>query len=329
MALPSWMMPSWWIVPSWMAPTRAGGPTRTAPLAGGGTEVYHHLMKLRRTAVAVVGVVITASVAGCRREPTGRQFPLTGQVLAVSPDGGEITVRHEEVKGFMPAMVMPFKVKDRALTKGRLPGDLVKATLVVTDEEAWLSSLEKTGWAPFPQTAGEAPAVPLVKTGEAVPDVTLIDQDARSFRVSSLRGSPVLVTFIYTRCPLPDFCPRMDRHFRAVQNAIKAGRLPAGIRLLSISFDPDFDTPAVLKAHAAAIGADPRTWTFATASSRDVEAFGARLGLSVIHETTDPTISHNLRTAVIDRDGRLVTILDGNDWTPEQAMAALAELPAR
>ena len=221
--------------------------------------MYHDLMRFCRTAAAIVGVVLATSVPGCRREPPGRQYPLTGQVLAVSPDGGEITVRHEEVKGFMPAMVMPFKVKDRALTKGRLPGDLVKATLVVTDEEAWLSTLEKTGWAPFPQAAGEAPAVPLVKTGEAVPDVTLIDQNGRSFRLSSFRGSPVLVTFIYTRCPLPDFCPRMDRHFQAVQNAIKAGRLPAGVRLLSISFDPDYDTPAVLEAHAAAVGADPRT----------------------------------------------------------------------
>lgn len=264
--------------------------------------------------------------AGCRRQPPARQFPITGQVLAVAPGGQEITIRHDEVKGFMPAMVMPFKVKDATLTKGRLPGDLVKARLFVTDDEAWLEDVEKTGWAPFPERSeASTPAFDLLKEGQPLPDETLVDQDGRAFRLSALRGSPVLLTFVYTRCPLPTYCPLMDRHFQAVQNAIKEGRLAANVRLVSISFDPDFDTPAVLKAHAARVGADPRIWTFATAPRPQIEALGGRLGLSVIRDAQDPTsITHNLRTAVVDAQGRLVGVLNGNEWTPEQAIAALA-----
>lgn len=272
----------------------------------------------------VIGVAATAAT-GCHRQPPARQFLLTGQVLAVAADGMEITIRHDEVKGFMPAMVMPFRVKTRRLTDGRLPGDLVRATLNVSDEESWLSTLDKTGWAPFPETSQDSrPALELVKPGEPVPDATLIDQDGRSFRLSSLRGAPLLLTFIYTRCPLPDFCPRMDHHFQVVQQAIRDGRVAPGIRLLTISFDPDFDTPAVLKAHAAAVGAHATIWTFATAPRPTIDQLGGRLGLAVMREGEDgSSITHNLRTAVIDPSGRLVRILDGNDWTPAQAMEAL------
>jgi protein SCO1/2 len=164
--------------------------------------------------------------------------------------------------------------------------------------------------------------------GDAVPDETLIDQDGKAFRVSSLEGSAVLLTFIYTRCPLPDFCPRMDENFAAVQQAIEDGRLRGPIRLLSVSFDPDADTPAALRAHALRRGADKAVWTFATAPRERVEAWAGRFGVSVIRDPKDPSaITHNLRTAVIDRKGRLVAILDGNRWTPAEAIAALASVP--
>ena len=277
------------------------------------------------TAVSVI-------VFGCaKQQPLARQYTLTGQILEIKSGGAELVIRHDDIKGFMPGMTMPFTVKDPALSKDRVAGDLIRATLNVTDTEAWLSSIEKTGWAPLPERKEPLkPAVELVEPGQEVPDQALLDQDGKSFRLSSLRGKAVLLTFIYTRCPLPDFCPRMDASFGAVQKAIKAGRLQGPLHLLSVSFDPDFDTPAVLKAHAAGLGADPALWTFATAPKAEVEAWGARLGLSLIRDAKDPaSITHNLRTAVIDRQGRLVTILDGNDWTPDQAIAALASVPAQ
>lgn len=230
----------------------------------------------------------------------------------------------------MPAMTMPFKVKEAAATKVLAPGDEVKATLCVTDDEAWLEQIEKTGHAPLPERRTvELPAVELLKPGDEVPDQTLLDQDGRAFRLSSLRGSAILLTFIYTRCPIPDFCPRMDAWFSAVQKAVKEGRIPGKVHLLSISFDPEFDTPAVLKAHAALRGADPTVWTYAAGLRQSFDPWAARLGLSVIRDATDPSdITHNLRTVIIDRHGRLVQIRDGNGWVPGQVIAALASVNA-
>jgi len=282
---------------------------------------HHTLIPLALAALVV-------ALPACRREPPARQYQITGHVLAVKADGTEITIRHDDIPGFMAAMTMPFTVKDPLVIKGRVPGDLVRGTLMVTDEGHWLSRLEKTGWAAFPATT-EAPPVPLLEAGEAVPDETFIDQDGHAFRLSALKGSIVVVTFIYTRCPLPDYCPLMDRRFAAVQQAVKDGRTARGVRLLTISFDPDHDTPAALRAHAARLGADPALWTFATAPRDTVDAFGARLGLDVIRDAKNPAdITHNLRTAVLDRQGRLVTVLNGNGWSVEDALAALASVPA-
>jgi protein SCO1/2 len=283
---------------------------------------------VRRTLFLAVPILLL--VTACARQPIARQYQLTGQILQVKPDGTELVIRHEDIPGFMPGMTMPFRLKNPALARGRVVGDRVRATLMVTDEEAWLSSVEKTGWAPLPVRQDPVqPAADLIAPGEMVPDETLTGQDGRAFRISSLRGSAVLLTFVYTRCPLPEFCPRMDVYFGAVQQAIKDGRLRGPIRLLSVSFDPDFDTPAELRTHATRVGADPAIWTFATAPRARVEAWGARLGLSLIRDTKDPAaIIHNLRTAVIDRQGRLVRILDGNQWTPDEAISALASVPA-
>jgi protein SCO1/2 len=270
------------------------------------------------------------SVAACTRQPAARQYTLVGQILEVRSGGAELVIRHDDIPGFMPGMTMPFRVKDPALARGRIAGDLVRATLMVTDDEAWLGTVEKTGWAPLPERKEPLrPAVSLVEPGETVPDQALVDQDGKPLRLSSLRGSAVLLTFVYTRCPLPEFCPRMDAFFGTVQRAVKDGRLRGPVRLLSVSFDPDFDTPAELRAHALRVGADGTVWTFATAPRAEVEAWGARLGLSLIRDEKNPAdITHNLRTAVIDRQGRLVTILDGNQWAPAEAIAALASVPA-
>ncbi len=285
-------------------------------------------MPVRLTPVLLLPALVIA--AACSRPPAARQFVLTGQILEVRSGGAELVIRHEDIPGFMPGMTMPFRVKDQAVSKGRVAGDLGRATLMVTDEAAGLATIEKPGWAPRPERTAPLPAAPsLVEPGEAVPDQALVDQDGKSFRLSSLRGSAVLLTFIYTRCPLPEFCPRMDAYFGVVQRAIKDGRFRGPVRLLSVSFDPDFDTPAGLKAHAARIGADPALWTFATAPRAEVEAWGARLGLSLIRDARNPAdITHNLRTAVIDPKGRLLRILDGNQWSPDEAISALASAPA-
>jgi protein SCO1/2 len=266
-------------------------------------------------------------VSACASQPEPRRFELTGQVLAIQPSQHTVTVKHQDIPGFMPAMTMPFKVRDARMLGPLVPGDLVRATLVVLEDDAYLVAIEKTGHADLPPAAATVtPAVELLKPGEALPDVTLVDQDGRPFRLPSLAGSAIVVTFIYTRCPLPNFCPLMDRNFAAIQRAITSGRI-RGVRLVSISFDPAYDTPAVLKAHAASVGADPAVWTFLTGNGTTIEALGARLGLAVLREANDPaSITHNLRTAVFDRQGKLKTIYSGNEWTPPEILADLASM---
>ena len=256
---------------------------------------------------------------GCRREPQGQSYRLQGQVLAVKTDTNEILVKHADIPGFMPAMTMPYVVKDAALLKDRAPGDLITATLMVAPGSAWLSAITKTGSAPLPEGARTdipaAAGVQLLTAGDPVPDTKLTDQDGAAMALPDWRGSAVVVSFVYTRCPLPQFCPLVDRRFAETQQMIAARpALKGNARLLSISFDPETDQPAVLRAHAARVGADPAVWRFATADAAVVDRLAATFGVNVIRDT-DGTITHNLRTAVIDPQGRIVAIHDSNDWT--------------
>jgi protein SCO1/2 len=287
----------------------------------------------RRPSCVVLGLLAGLTITCAREAPReqARRFELRGQVVSLQPDRNEVTIRHQDIPGFMPGMTMPFKVRDRGVIGSLQPGDLVKGTLVVLEDDAYLERLERTGHAalPAPPRAVADPGVPALKNGEAVPDALFVNQDGRQVRFSSLAGSAVVLTFIYTRCPLPDYCPRMDRQFGAIQAAIKSGRVRTRATLISVSFDPAFDTPEVLKDHAAAVGADPAIWSFLTSDRGVVDEFGARFGLSVLRGEKDPgDITHNLRTAIIDARGRLVKVYGGNEWTPAEIVADLASLAA-
>jgi protein SCO1/2 len=262
-------------------------------------------------------------LSACSQE---RQYELRGQVLAVDRARQELTIKHDDIRGFMPGMTMPFKVKDRRLLDGREPGDLVQATLVVRDANAYLSSVARTGHAPLTE-APPAPRVDLLEPGQPVPDLDLIDEAGGRRRLSDWRGRVLAVTFIYTRCPLPDFCPRIDQRFKTVQDDILADAAARDrYTLLSVSFDPAFDTPPVLAAHARQVGADPRIWRFVTGDRDPVAALASRFGTSIIREGSDAdSITHSLRTAVIGSDGTLRTVLPGTEWTPAELLRALRQ----
>jgi protein SCO1 len=276
--------------------------------------------------------VAAGSSAACSRAAEPRQYELKGQVLGVKAEEREVLVKHEDIKGFMPGMTMPFKVQDAKLLEDLEPGDLVTATLVVAETEAHLASVTKTGHAELdvpapPETASSG--FELLKNGEIVPDQLLIDQEGKPRPLSTFRGHRVALTFIYTRCPMPDFCPLMDRHFQAVQREIKKTPALADVRLVSVSFDPQFDTPPVMKAHAERLEADPLIWTFVTGEREEITRFAARFGVSVERAEQNPIdITHNLRTAIIDAEGRIVKMHTGNSWTPADVLADLKATPA-
>jgi protein SCO1 len=275
-----------------------------------------------RTVFTCCVAVFLTSVA-CSR---AREYELQGQVLAVDRARREITIKHGDIRGFMPGMTMPFHAKDAKLLDCCQPGDLVRARLVVEDATGYLAAIERTGHAPLAETT---PATPMdvLDPGEPVPDIQLTDETGRRRRLAEWRGKVLAVTFTYTRCPLPDFCPRMDEQFKSVQSSVLAD---AGLRdrvaLLSISFDPAFDTPTILEAHARRVGADPLIWHFATGEQHEIDAFASRFGVLIIREPSNPSdITHNLRTAVVDSRGRLREILNGTGWAPEELLAALRQ----
>jgi protein SCO1/2 len=279
--------------------------------------------------VPLIVLVLVAAITGCRApEPEGRSFELQGQILAVRPERREVVIKHGDIKGFMPGMTMPFTVKDASLLNGKQPGDLVTATLVVGEVQAYLSTLTKTGHA-TPEAAAPPPPPDIRQPGETLADAPLVDQDGAPRPLSSFRGHRIALTFIYTRCPLPDFCPLMDKHFAEVQKTLAATPSLADVRLVTVTLDPAFDTPRVLAAHARRQGADLKRWSFLTGDPKDVNQFGSQLGMYVEHNPTGSSdITHNLRTAVIDPQGRLVTIHTGNSWTPAELVADLTAAPA-
>ena len=253
---------------------------------------------------------------------------LVGQVVAVAPERNEVTIKHEDIKGFMPGMTMPFKVQDPALLKERVPGDLVTATLVVGQVEAHLSTLTRTGAAPLAD-AQPAPAAEGLEPGDTLADAAFVDQTGAVRRLADWRGHRVALTFMYTRCPLPEFCPLMDRHFAAVQRAVAKAPAFADVRLVSITMDPAFDTPAVLKAHAGRLGADAATWSFLSPEPSGAQAFYEQFGHIVERQGTGAgDITHKHRTVVLDADGKVSAIHTGNDWTPAQLIGDIKATPA-
>ncbi len=285
---------------------------------------------MRHRRLLKLALLLGIAILSCRREapaPAGARHPLKGRAVSVDLARRAITIAHEDIPGLMPAMTMEFVVleKDAPLLQQVSPGDQVTATLVVPDSRYWLEDLVvvKKG-EPGAATVTRAP---IARLGEALPDVPLVDQDGKPFRLSRLQGRAYALTFVYTRCPLPDFCPLMMRHFAAAEAALLAEPTLFGrTALVTVSFDPKHDTPAVLRAFGLPFQKTSPPfahWRLATGTDQALRPLGAALELDYVED--EGSFTHNLRTAVVDPRGRLVRLLRGNDWKPEDLVAALRE----
>jgi protein SCO1/2 len=277
-------------------------------------------------------LVLLAALAApaCKREAppaAGQRYPLKGKVVEVDLANRKVTIAHEDIPGFMPAMTMPFVVleKDAALLQGVGPGDEIAATLVAPDSRYWLEDLvvvRKGTPGPNP-TPAPHPHEP--HPGDAMPDVGLVDQDGKPLRFADYHGKAVALTFVFTRCPLPDFCPLMMRKFAAAHAALaKDAALESRTHLLTISFDTEHDTPDVLRAFGKPFQktSNPFThWTLATGKEEAIRKLGGALELDYVEENR--SFTHNLRTAVLDPEGKLRRLFRGNEWTPEELVAEL------
>ncbi len=253
---------------------------------------------------------------------------MTGQVIAVHENRQELAIKHDDIVGYMPGMTMSFPVSASTLMIGRTPGELITATLEVDGLVGKLVAITHVGSAPLPDATNMAAMTQgILQVGDVIPDAALIDQQDKRRALSEWAGTPVLITFIYTQCPLPNFCPAMNRNMAAIQRGLAAdATLRGNLKLISITFDPEHDTPAVLADFAGRYETDPAVWTWLTGDRVTTDRLAAAFGVSLIRETDKPAdVVHNLRTTLVDASGKVLKIYSGGDWN---ATAVLADLRA-
>jgi protein SCO1 len=275
----------------------------------------------RRSLLALIAASLCLSGLAC-----AAKYQARGVVLKVDPGSSTLTVSHDEIPGYMGAMVMPFTVRDAGAIADVRPGDRIAFRLNVRNDRTHIDRLQLLSAAPADPGLLQTPAVStLVKLGEPMPDFTLINQDGAPVSLSSLHGQVVAVTFIYTRCPLPDYCPRMIGNLQAVERRFPE-RVGKDLALVAITFDPQYDTPKRLKEYAAFFKATRPGWQFLTGSNEDVARVCSRFGVEFWPE--EGLITHTLQTAVIDREGKLAAQVEGKDYTGKQ-LGDLVEMVLR
>ena len=262
-------------------------------------------------------------VVSCKRTSGNeKRYELKGKVVIVEPEKHLVTISHGDIKGYMPGMTMAFTVPNDSDLQMLVPNAEVTATLVVDGSQSWLEDLVVV----VKQGAPSAPATAAMqaKEGDEVPNYTLVNQDAKEIRIRNYRGKSLLLTFIYTRCPLPEFCTLMSDNFALIDRKLAEDpQLYAKTHLLSISIDPAYDKPDVLRSYGAAHTERYQNetfahWEFAGGSEEQVKEIAQYFGLRYFPENDQ--IIHSLRTVIIGPDGKVAKVYTGNQWQPEEVV---------
>jgi protein SCO1/2 len=254
-------------------------------------------------------------------------YKLRGKIISTNAAKGEVTVDHQAIPGFMEAMTMAYKLKDPSILSELHPGDVITADVLVSQSasaDVLLDHIVVVAQAKPDYRPAVSYHVPA--QGDVVPDFKLRNQDGRAIHLKQFRGKDLLVTFIYTRCPSPNFCPLVTRNFAAIEKRLAVSpALHSRTHLLCVSFDPEHDTPERLRAYGATyIGSDAKDafddWDFAVPDKAALLEMAKFFDLGITNEA-DETITHTLSTTLIGADGKVVRFYPGNDWTPEQILA--------
>ncbi|HEU4506869.1 MAG TPA: SCO family protein [Pyrinomonadaceae bacterium] len=278
---------------------------------------------MKKHVLILVLLACACFMAACGRS-NEKRYDLKGKVVVVEPDKHLVTVSHEEVKGFMPAMTMPFTVRSESDLQILAPEDQITATLVVDGSHSWLEDLI------IVRQSGSPAAVPGVvqaKEGDSVPNFKLRNQNDREIRIHNYHGKTLLLTFIYTRCPVPEYCTLMSNNFAQVERELgQDPELYSKTHLLSISIDPGYDTPQVLRSYGSAHTERYQNetfahWEFATGTDEQVKEIAEYFGLRYFPEKGE--IIHGLRTVIVGPDGKVVKVYSGNEWKPADVVAEL------
>jgi len=281
-----------------------------------------------------IAVIASLVVLGASCKPRAaanvKRYTVKGKVVAIDKTEHTATIDHDDIVGYMGAMTMEFDVKDDTGFQKLEVGDQVTATLAVTDEEDWLENLIITK-PPVPDPnakAGENSVEP--SPGAEIPDFSLINQDGKRIHLAQYRGKALALTFIYTRCPDSKQCPLMSANFATIDQTLqKEPDVYKKTHLLSVSFDPDYDTPKVLRSYGAGLTGRLSNetfehWEFATGSKDEVKKTAEFFGLKYFQDDSGAAkVIHSLRTAVIGPDGKLYKYYRGNEWKPEEIIGDL------
>ncbi len=324
---------------------RIGSPLTSAevPLWKTCPAVVHwHVKRHYLTAFLVLGFAALLGIAGCHKaadnssaSSTPQQFktyPLRGKVVSTDAVRGEVTLDHQAIPGFMGAMTMPYKLRDTRIIGELHPGDLITADVLVSqtaDAEIFVDHIVIIGQAKPDYRPAVQFHVP--QPGDQVPDFMLTNQDGKHIHLNQFKGKALLVTFLYTRCPLPDFCPRVTRNFAVIEKSLALHpELYNNTHLLCASFDPEGDTPDRLKAYGEQYmgAAAPKAfqhWDFAVPSKAVLTPMAQFFDVGLTTEQNQ-TITHTLSTTLIGADGKVVKFYPGNEWTPQEVLADVANL---
>jgi protein SCO1/2 len=287
--------------------------------------------KSNRALLLTAFILAALTLPACHRSskaPTAgaKRYPFTGRVISIDAKDQSALINGDNIPGFMDAMAMSYKIKPPSDLDKLAAGDSISAEVVVTEEEEktgtspdyWLENVKVTAHAKAKENSATTQRIPA--PGDVVPDFSFTNQNGRTVSLKQYHGKVLLVTFIYTRCPFQDFCPRMSSNFAQIYNQLMTDKtLGARARLLSVSFDPEHDKPKVLREYAYSVAHthDPklfREWGFATPRPSDLPKIADFFG--VIYKTENGRITHNLSTTVIGPDGKIVSWYHGGDWQP-------------
>lgn len=246
---------------------------------------------------------------------SAKTYSVEGMLLRVEEEKQRVVISHREIPGYMPAMAMPFSVRDKRDLLRLRPGMRVRFELQVKAQEAIIRSIKPIAIEPLK----DVPVLrPSLKMGDEVPDFQLTDQSGEEIRLSSLRDKPVLLDFIYTRCPLPEVCPRLSANFAYLQK-----KFGSQVQLVSLTLDPTWDKPEVLRDYAKRWRADTQSWHFLTGTMEQVRNVAAQFG--VVYYPEDDALVHSSVVVLIGRDGRIAGTVEGTSYPLRQLVDLVNE----
>ncbi|MEO6182899.1 MAG: SCO family protein [Verrucomicrobiota bacterium] len=258
-------------------------------------------------------------------------FQVKGVVEEIKPDGKSAVIKHEEIPNYMAAMTMEFETRNTNELRGLKMGDAISFRMIVTGDDGWIDQVKRLSTppteAPSRSTFRRVRDVEMLNVGDALPEYHFTNQFEQAVSLSQFKGQAVAIDFIFTTCPFPTMCPRLSQNFSDVQTKLKQmPNAPANWHLLTVSFDPEKDTSAVLKEYSGRFHADPQRWSFLTGDLIEITALAEQFGQTFWRE--GGSLSHNVRTVVIDIEGRVQKIIPENKWTSDDLIAEILKAAA-